>query len=72
MSCASQPNRVTSSVTHQIYIDGDPAWIKAEVEVSVEENETLDEANIRATKAVNDHVVANIEAAVQRIKEFQE
>lgn len=61
-------DRVTVSVSHQIYINGDQSWIKLEINGQVRDAETSGEAIGRVHGEVLHHLMGIIEDNVAMVE----
>ena len=58
------------SVTHEIKISGDKAWVGARIATSIRDNETTEDAQARLSAAVQAAVMQEIQTTVATVKEF--
>ena len=63
-------DRITIGVTHQVQIDGDDAWIKAEINSAVQPWEDADLTFARVQRALRTRIEGIIESAVEPIVEM--
>ncbi len=61
---------VEVSVTHEIKINGDKAWVGTRYTTKVRSNETPDEAHDRADAEVQRMVIKSIQSTVTTVEEF--
>jgi len=64
-------DRVTISVSHQIFINGDQSWIKLEVNGQVREEENSQEAITRVHEEVLHNIMGIIEDNVSLVEKQQ-
>lgn len=64
-----QGDRVSISVTHQIRINGDDSWVKAEASTSVRESESSDQAGDRVLTFVDGFVIKACERVAKTVEE---
>lgn len=62
--------RISISVTHNIYINGDPSWVKLEVTDDVED-ELAAEAIDKLSEEVNRKVLDVVQDTVNTVKSFK-
>jgi len=60
-------DQVLISVTHQVKIGREPAWVKVEMASKVREMETTKEIVNRISKSVNSEVIRVIESTVETV-----
>lgn len=72
MSDLAPGDRITVSVSHQVYIKGDQAWVKVEVQSAVGLNESGEDAYDRVNKMVQDKVIKSIESTVETVMSYEE
>jgi hypothetical protein len=63
------PDRIKISVSHMIYIDREPSWVKYEMASDVDANETNEQATQRISAQVNQYVIDVITETVAKIEE---
>lgn len=63
-------DRVTATITHNIKINGDDAWVKYELSTTVHEGETLDEVDTRVIEHTSRTVVKLAEQAATKVIEW--
>lgn len=64
-------DRISVSVTHQIRINGDDSWVKAEASSSVRESESPDHAGDRVLQYVDAFVIKACEQVATTVEEHQ-
>lgn len=66
----SMGDTIQVTVSHQIYIDGDQAWVTYRVQSKVEEDEEFHDANRRVMDAVNAGSKAAVKETVRNVREI--
>jgi hypothetical protein len=64
-------DRIGVSVTHQIRINGDDSWVKAEASSRVRESESPDQAGDRVLGFVDGFVMKAVERVATTVEEYQ-
>jgi hypothetical protein len=68
----SNQDRFEVGVTHQVYIDREPAWIKFQMQSDRQFNETTEQATARISAEVNKAVMTVIADTVEAVAKTKE
>lgn len=63
-------SNVEISITHELHINGDKAWVKLGVSREVESSETLEEAIAKTSNLVNEQIIKVIEDTVDTVEKY--
>lgn len=63
-------SNVEISVTHELHISGDKAWVKLGVSREVEFGETLEDAIAATSSLVNEQIIKVIEETVETVEKY--
>ena len=63
-------SNVEISITHELHINGDKAWVKLGVSREVESGETIEDAIAATSTLVNEKIIQVIEETVDTVEKY--